>query len=434
MPKIRNRVVVCLSLILLTSTPGLWAAGQQEAAVEETRPLEKAVVFVRTGIEADAIRAVAEAYSAKTGNPVEIMEAGRSGFYATVHTQLIGGSDEFDLAQANDVDVAALAAAGAIAPIEPYIYDAKLTDLAKYDLDDFPFVYRYEGQIYTLPFDVSTHFLYYRSDLISDPPQTWDEYLEVARRWTKSRNSNAPTTFGTALTALAGSEQPKVFYSVMWSFGGWIVDNECRVGVDSAGAVKAARLYETLRKEKLVAPDIFSWGFSNVLDALKTGVVAMAGPYWNAAYPMIKTSESPFKDDIRITLVPGVKKPDGTIYRTPFQQGKVLLLNASSKRKVAAWMFLQYLTSKEGTRIMAKAGGTPARVSVLNDPSMQPAEYYKMMVASLKIAKGDPGPPFYPEQHEAMNQALSAIVTGTGEIEASLKRAADVIRKLCQEQ
>jgi multiple sugar transport system substrate-binding protein len=434
MPKHKNGFMVYLSLILLASAFGLWATGQQEAAVGEAKPLEKAVVFVRTGVEADAIRAVAEAYSQKTGNPVEIMEAGRSGFYATVHTQLIGGSDEFDLAQANDVDVAALAAAGAIAPIEPYIYDSKLTDLAEYDLEDFPFVYRYEGEIYTLPFDVSTHFLYYRSDLIAAPPQTWDEYLSTARKWTKSRNPDSPTTFGASLTALAGSEQPKVFYSVMWSFGGWIVDDQCNVGVDSAGAIKAARLYEALRDEKLLAPDIFSWGFSNVLDALKAGVVAMAGPYWNAAYPMIKTSDSPFKDNIRLALVPGVKQADGTVYRTPFQQGKVLLLNASSKRKIAAWTFLQYLTSKEGTRIMAKAGGTPARISVLNDPSMQPAEYYEMMVASLKIAKGDPGPSFYPEQHEAMNQALSAIVTGTGEVEASLKRAGDTIRKLCRQQ
>jgi multiple sugar transport system substrate-binding protein len=434
MPKNKKGFVVFLALILLFSASCLWTAGQQEAAAEEAKLLEKAVVFVRTGVEADAIRAVAEVYSQKTGNPIEIMEAGRSGFYATVHTQLIGGTDEFDLAQANNVDVAVLAAAGAIAPIEPYIYDSKLTDLAEYDLDDFPFVYSYEGKIYTVPFDVSTHFLYYRSDLIPDPPDTWDEYIAVARKWTKALNPDVPTMFGASLTALAGSEQPKVFYSVMWSFGGWIVDDKCNVGVDSPGAIEAARFYQTLRDEKLFAPDIFSWGFSNVLDALKTGVVAMAGPYWNAAYPMIKKSESPFKDDIRITLVPGVKKADGTVYRTPFQQGKVLLLNANSKRKIAAWTFLQYLTGKEGMRIMADAGGTPSRLSVLGDPALEPSEYYKMMVESLKIAKGDPGPTFYPEQHEVMNQALSAIVTGTGEVEESLKRAGDTIRKLCQQQ
>ncbi len=423
---------ILTALILVSVSLAVWASGQQEPNVEaaEEKPLEKAVVFVRTGIEADAIRAAAEAYTKKTGNPIEIMEAGRRGFYATVHTQLIGGSDEFDLAQANNVDVAVLAAAGAISPIEPYIYDTKLTDLAEYDLDDFPFVYRYDGKIYTIPFDVSTHFLYYRSDLIPNPPQTWDEYVETARKWTQTLNPSSPTMYGASLTALAGSEQPKVFYSVMWSKGGWILDEKGKVGVDSPGAIEAAKFYVTLRDEKLWAPDTFTWGFSNVLDALKTGVVAMAGPYWNAAYLMIKKSDSPYKDSIRITLVPGEKKPDGSIYRTPFQQGKVLLLNANSKRKIAAWKFLQYLTGKEGMRIMAKAGGTPSRLSVLNDPSLQPREYYEMMVESLKIARGDPGPTFYPEQHEAMNQALSAIVTGIGEPEASLKRVGNTLRSL----
>ena len=228
MYKTTKLLPILTALILVSASLAVWAGGQQEPTVEaaEEKPLEKAVVFVRTGIEADAVRAAAEAYTKKTGNPIEIMEAGRRGFYATVHTQLIGGSDEFDLAQANNVDVAVLAAAGAISPIEPYLYDPKLTDLAEYDLDDFPFVYRYDGKIYTIPFDVSTHFLYYRSDLIPNPPQTWNEYLETARKWTQTLNPSSPTMYGASLTALAGSEQPKVFYSVMWSKGGWILDDK----------------------------------------------------------------------------------------------------------------------------------------------------------------------------------------------------------------
>ena len=77
----RQLLVVLVSLLMLTCSTG----------IVHGEPLDKVVVFVRTGVEADAIRAVAEAYTAKTGNPVEIMEAGRSGFYAAVHTQLLGG-------------------------------------------------------------------------------------------------------------------------------------------------------------------------------------------------------------------------------------------------------------------------------------------------------------------------------------------------------
>lgn len=421
-PLAPRRVIPAVVAALIAS---LAVSGSVPAA-----PAEKAVVLVRTGVEADSIRAVAQAYTAKTGRPVEIMEAGRRGFYPAVYTQLLGGATTFDLAQLNDVDVGPLAEAGVIAPIDRFLFDRNMTNPVEYDLWDFPFIYRYGGRVYAVPFDISTMFLYYRSDLISRPPQTWDEYLETAKRWTKSRNPASPTLYGASLTALAGSEQPKTFYTVMWSKGGWIINDKCQVGVDSPGALAAADFYVKLRVEKVVPPDLSSWGFSEVYDALRVGAVAMAAPYWNAAYPMLKASDSPIKDKIRITLVPGERQPNGSILRTPFQQGKVLLLNAHSPRKEAAWRFYAYLTGKEGTRIMARAGGTPSRMSAFKDPTLQPREYYEMMLASLRIAKGDRGFPFYAEQHEAMNSALSSIVTGTEEPRVALERAARVIRDL----
>jgi ABC-type glycerol-3-phosphate transport system substrate-binding protein len=414
----KSLLVLMLSVILFAATAG-------QAA-------EKVVVMVRTGVEADAIRAVGQAYTKATGHPVEMMEIGRSGYYATLHTQLVAGTDAFDLAQANDVDVGVLAEAKAIAPIGPYLEDPRQTDPKTFDLKDIAFVYGYKGQTYAIPFDVSTHFLYYRKDLVKTPPATWDEYFEEARHWTRRYNEKSPTMFGASFTALAGSEQPKVFYSVMWSMGGWILDDRGNVGVDSPGAIAAGEYYAKLRDAKMIPPDIFSWGFQNVKDALEVGVVAMAAPYWNAAYPMIKTGKSALKDQIGLTLVPGVRRSDGTIYRTPFQQGKILLLNNGSKRKADAWAFYRYLTSKEGMRIMTQAGGTPSRYSLLRDASLQPREYFDLMEASLKIAKGDPAPPFYLKQHEAMNEALSKIVTGKGEVKASLTHAAETIRRLQQ--
>ena len=411
-------IVVTLAIALLSSTPAMSA--------------DKVVVMVRTGVEADAVKAVAEAYTKATGHPVEMMEIGRSGYYATLHTQLVAGTDTFDLAQANDVDVGVLAEAKAIAPIGRYLEDPRLTDPKTFDSKDIAFTYSYKGQIYAVPFDVSTHFLYYRKDLVKAPPATWDEYFEEAKRWTRRLNEKSPTMFGASFTALAGSEQPKVFYSVMWSMGGWIIDDQGRVGVDSPGALAAGEFYAKLRDAKVLPPDIFSWGFSNVKDALETGVVAMGAPYWNAAYPMIKSGKSPLKDQIAIALVPGVRRSDGTIYRTPFQQGKILLMNNSSKRKEDAWAFYRYLTSKEGMRLMTQAGGTPSRFSLLRDPSLQPREYFELMEASLKIAKGDPAPPFYLKQHETMNEALSNIVTGKGEVKAALTHAAEIIRRLQQ--
>lgn len=428
MKRIKTYLTFAL-VILLACTTGLSARGVEE----KPEVFDSPVIFVRSGVEANAIRAVAEKYTEKTGIPVEIMEAGRSGFYSAVHTQLLGKTTEFDLAQANDVDVAVLAEAGVIEPIDKYLNDPALTP-KEYDVKDLAFLYGYNGKTYAMPFDVSTHFMYYRSDLIPNPPQTWGEYLELARKFSKATNPNSPTTYGAAFTALAGSEQPKMFYSIMWAHGGWIVDDNGNVGVNSSGALKAAELLRSFVSEKLVAPDIYAWGFSEVQEALQTGLVAMATPYWNAAYPAISSLDDPICKNIKLALVPGVKQTDGSIYRTPFQQGKILVMNANSPRKEAAYKFLEYLTSKEGMTIMTKAGGTPSRFSVLRDPSMQPQEYYQMMLKSLEIALGDPGPVFYPEQHEAMNQALTDIITLVATPKSALDRAAKIIRDLWEAQ
>ena len=88
---------------------------------------------------------------------------------------------------------------------------------AAYNYDDILFTYGYKDSTYAIPFDVSTHFLYYRKDLIETPPETWEEYIETAKGFTKALNSSSETEYGAAITALPGPELPKAFYSAMWS-------------------------------------------------------------------------------------------------------------------------------------------------------------------------------------------------------------------------
>ncbi|MCP4395794.1 MAG: extracellular solute-binding protein [bacterium] len=409
---------ITITIVLSLSMLGI--AGQSFAAEE------KIVVFIRTGPEAEGMRPVADQFTKDTGIEVEFMEVGRSGYFSTMTSQLVSGTDAFDLVATNSAYVAQLAAADALEPLDGYL--ASVSE--DYDADDILFMYGYGGKTYSIPFDVSTHFLYYRKDLIETPPQSWDEYVELAKQWTKSKNTDSPTQFGLSLTALPGPELPKVFYSLMWSLGGEILDDSGTVQLGNEAAVKAAEFYRMLAKEDLLTPDIISWGFPNVLDALKTGVVAMAAPYWNAAYPQIVKSDSPHKDNIGITLVPGVKKDDGTIYRTPFQHGWALVMNGNSAKKEAAWKFFEYATSKTGMLTYSRNGGTPSRKSVLQNPDLQPREYFDLMLQSLEIANAEPPVPYYLEMHEVMNQALTEILTGSQTPADVMQDAAQRIQEL----
>jgi len=410
----KRNILLIVSLILFVVVFASFAFAGGKTEVESP-----VVVFVRTGPEAEGLRAVADVFTEKTGISVEMMEIGRSGYFSTMTTQLVSGTSAFDLVATNSAYVAQFAASGALEPLNNFL--SKEPD--SYRINDILFMYKYIDETYAIPFDVSTHFLYYRKDLISDPPDTWDEYLELAKQFTQAINPDSPTLYGTAFTALPGPELPKVFYSLMWSMGGEILDSDGKPVVDSPEVKKAASFYRSLTKERVVSPDIISWGFSNALDALQTGMIAMAAPYWNAAYPQIIASESEYKDKIGLALVPGVEQKDGTILRTPFQHGWSLAMNNKSNNKENAWKFFAFATSEEGSKIYAQNGGTPARESVLKDPDLQPRGYFNLILQSLSISRSEPAVPYYLDLHEIMNQALSKVLTSRESIDNILNQA-----------
>jgi len=223
----------------------------QEPVVEETeavttevpaeQPAASVKVVIMSGPEADGMKKVAEAYTAKTGNPVEIVEQGRDTYLTLIPTQLLAGTDAFDLAFIQSTMVGELAQAGAILPLTPYLDKLSAEEMEDVDLEDVLVPAKYNGEIYGLPTDISTLFLFYRSDLIPEPPQTWEETLEIARKFTQSVTPDSPTPYGLAYDGVPGETLPETFYNIMWSFGGEIVDAEGNVVIDSPEAIEAGK-------------------------------------------------------------------------------------------------------------------------------------------------------------------------------------------------
>lgn len=412
---------------------------EAETVVEETEtvaeepaaePATTVKVVIMSGPEADGMKKVAEEYTAKTGNPVEIVEQGRDTYLTLIPTQLLAGTDAFDLAFIQSTMVGELAQAGAILPLTPYLEQLTEDEKADVDLDDVLVPAMYDGQVYGLPTDISTLFLFYRSDLIPEPPQTWEETLEVARKFTQSVTPDSPTPYGLAFDGVPGETLPETFYNFMWSFGGEIVDADGNVAIDGPKAIEAGKYFQTLASEKLVPPEILSWGFGEVLAAIESGQVAMAVPAWNAAYPMILGGTSEYKDVIKVAAVPGVKQEDGSILRTPYTHSYFFALNSSSKNQEAAFKFLAWATGKEGGLIYAKAGGAPSRKSIFTSPELADTRpEFPLMLESLSVARMGPAICYWPEHIEAMNTALASILDLSEDPEVALKKAAVAMRE-----
>jgi len=423
----QKRILIFALVMGLVVMVPLFSGGNQEKEAEE-KPV---VIMIRTGDEADALQAVADAYEEATGITVVVNEQGRAGYFESLSTRLLAGTDDVDLVFFPSTYVAQFAEADTLESLDKYLEDSSITDESTLDFDDFLVTYSYKDDLYAIPTDVSAHFLFYREDLIPDPPQTWDEVLEIASKFTQKYNADSPTVWGASFDALAPEEGPKIFYTMMWSYGGYIIDETGKVGINSEGAVRAMRNWQKMISEGLISPETNNWGFTEVLEALTSSSVAMGSPFWNAAYDPILNSGTPQADTVKITLAPGVKQSDGSIYRTPFQHGWTLIMNKASKNKEAAWKFLQWATGKEGGTVHAKHGGTPARKSILSDPQFKDSRPdFELMLKTLEIAKAEPQVVFYDEMHEAVNVAIARVLSEGWDAQKALDEAAKTIQAL----
>jgi len=412
-----KKILSVFLMVLLASV--VFASGQPEAAQPTADNPETITILCVTSPETEALKVAAQEFEKMHPEyKVTFNEQGRLGYFTNVTTQLVGGTDEFDLVQDNTTYMTELAAAGVLEPWDKYLNDPSLTDLKAYDLADLPVKLTYQGKIYCIPTDLSSQVYYYRKDLIDTPPDTWDELIALA----KEHTGTPETRYGAIVTALTGGpEAPKIFYTVLWSFGGNVIDKDGNVVINSEATRKAAAVYRALRP--YMPEDVTTYNYPKVFDALKAGTVAQTGPFWNAAWNNLAMSDSKYKDMYGIALIPGVRQPDGSIKRTPQTHGWGLVMNAKSRHKVASWKFLEFATSVEGFKIRGDHGGSIYRPSILNERADSGNPYFPVMAKTYALAQMEPLVPYYTKMHEISNQMVADILTTDKPIDDILKQA-----------
>ena len=58
----------------------------------------------------------------------------------------------------------------------------------------------YKGKVYTIPLDGDFHMVYYRSDFVSKAPQTWADYISIAKQFQgKDLNGDGEADYGSCI-------------------------------------------------------------------------------------------------------------------------------------------------------------------------------------------------------------------------------------------
>jgi len=183
----------------------------------------------------------------------------------------------------------------------------------------------YEGKIYGIPFDVTEHILYYRSDLIKHPPDTWPALVELLNEL-KKENKGMIFDWGSLNW---------IGYSVyLWQAGGDYFDrtySRCTLDTDEAarGLEFFANLYNKLGVPKTQIP---------MEQGMRTGDFPLAiSGNWKIIELNVVAPE--IKGKWAIATLP--KGPSGK--DTAFVGGRIMSIFKKSNMKQEAWQFIKFL-------------------------------------------------------------------------------------------
>jgi arabinogalactan oligomer/maltooligosaccharide transport system substrate-binding protein len=302
----------------------------------------------------------------------------------------------------------ALIESGLAAPID---LGDKRDAFVESTLDAFTYT---DGNLYGVPYASENLGFFYNTELVPEPPATWEEVLEIGR---------ALKAEGKAQYAFAVSTGPGYnALPIQTAFGGYVFGrtedgkwNPNDVGLDSEGMIAAVTYMADAAAEGLM-PDTFDYETAHSL--FETGQIPflMAGPW---ALDRIRASGVPYA----ITSFPD----DGA----PFLGVQGFLVNPLSENVLLAQAFLtEFVATDEVMELLYVEGNRySAFKSVLE--ATEDADLAAFGVAG-ENAFPMPNIPEMGSMWSAWDNAITLAVTGEQTPEEAMTDAAEQVRALIQ--
>ena len=355
-----------------------------------------------------------EEFEAATGVEVRVEEIGRDNYLQRVTTQLLSGSSNFDVVFMLHNYVPQFAKGGQLEPLSTFVDDVE--ELAGRYLPVTIDNSRLDGDLYGMPYDVSTMHLFYRSDLIPEPPTTLEEYRAIGLANTRSQNPSSQTEFGMSFQGKRGEAQPKEWYQYFWALGGELVDADGKPQVNSKAGVDALTwLKENITDLQIVPPNFSTFEFPETQAAFQNGVTSMM-IQWINGYTQLGADVAPAAHgNTEMAIVPG---------GVPYVQAWNMVINSSSTKKQTAFDFINWVSQNAATNHGIIPCAVPPNRAFLEDPAtVAKFGQAQALLDALKVARTEPPLVQWPQIHEIMNTAISSALAGEQSPQQALDEA-----------
>ncbi|WP_373289829.1 ABC transporter substrate-binding protein [Saccharopolyspora thermophila] len=238
----------------------------------------------------------------------------------------------------------------------------------------------WQGRLYAAPKNTNVQLLWYRKDLVPEPPQTWDEMISTAQRLKQEGKPHWISLTGAQYEGLYVH-----FNTLVESAGGQIVSEDGHRAVVDEGAVQAL---EALRKLGTAGVTSASMNNAKEDDArmeFETGQSAFE-LNWPFVYASMQENTPELARNVGWARLPGIRP--GVPSKSTIG-GYNLAVSSYSTKPDLAFAAAKCLRNAESQKFSAINDGVPPSIeSVYADPAM--AEEYPMRDTILEALK-DPG-------------------------------------------
>ncbi len=420
----KKYVSLIVIVVLLCFVSLVFAGGKKEAPPpeEKGKPFagQKITALYFSATYAEAAKAYAPEFKEKTGIEVEIVDFPYLTLYEKMGIALSTGDTTYDVVTP---------ACQWDGEFEPYLIDLEpYINRDNWDADDIiPSLWeqsgKWAGKIMGIPFSNTPQTLAYRTDLIKEIPDTWEELFVILDKV----HDPSKGFYGMAIPGVK-EQLSGLWMCVHWSLGGVWADEDWNVMIDSPETREALRIVK--RWFSYADPAAPAWGLPESDAAFLNGNAAVALSWPTLA--IAPNGDNPEKSKVvgkwAIGLLPFEKT--GLSNLSSWDIG----IPKAAKNKDAAWEWIKFYTSKEKQlQNFVEYSILPSRKSVWEQPEVKSHKLYPHKEASDRGALIWWRIPAGTMAETVIRDAVSNYVTNQWDIEKAVSYMEEGLKKILSE-
>jgi multiple sugar transport system substrate-binding protein len=407
-----------------TSPPaGKPTAPGAQATVAPATKGGKITVQVNSG-EQERVSRLAEDYTRNTGTEVEVQGLPYDQAFQKLQIALSQRSDAFDVASMDDPWMPQFAGKKFLANLDEMFDRAGAKPSPDFQPQLFALGTWPPGSgLRAVPWIGNVQVFAWRSDLINQRPNTWDDVVATAQK-VKADN---PDVFGYAIRGAAGNPATTSYLPIIRGYGTDVLNEKFEPQLHTDKALAA--LDTALKLRDAAPPGAENVQHADVSRFMYTGTAAMSGDIWpDQLLQMFDPALSQVVGKVQIGPEPS--QPGAS----PANMTGTWLLGIpeGSNNKERAFDFIVWFTHLERQKRLLMEYGTPPTVLPLFNDQEAVARFPFLSGLLQAAEKAVPRPrtEYYSAVEDIIGRYVSQVIAGQSEPKSALEQANREVRDL----